>query len=259
MTGAATGPARHHGRKVCGIRGARRHRAHDRDEEGQARRQRCRDTRRVTGWRTSGGVAALPDGSPRSAWSDRRLLAVRGGRRGCGPPLRGVTRGHQSGDQLHGDTHGGRDVRGQLLAGVDLAGFDPDDGKALRHSLKGLTEGQRVGDAESVAPSRGRDGRRRQPLGPEVEGAWGGAGPGRVDHHRKVGVSPRVQQSRRLAVTPNDVNRIAEPSASSLRNRPSDAVVAPPGVSDPDHESGTGHVRSTVRSRKWVAHEMHGS
>ena len=43
-------------------------------------------------------------------------------------------------------------------------------------------------------------------------------------------------------------------------------VVTAVGTSQPDHEGALerpadagGHLRSTVRSRKWVAHEMHGS
>ena len=35
-------------------------------------------------------------------------------------------------------------------------------------------------------------------------------------------------------------------------------VVAAQRVADPDHD-GPRHFRSTWRSRKWVAHEMHGS
>jgi hypothetical protein len=42
-------------------------------------------------------------------------------------------------------------------------------------------------------------------------------------------------------------------------HRPTDAVVPSRWVADPDHEGPVRHARSTVRSRKWVAHEMHGS
>ena len=40
-----------------------------------------------------------------------------------------------------------------------------------------------------------------------------------------------------------------------------DGVVTAVGLTEADHEPGTraDHVRSTVRSRKWVAQEMHGS
>ena len=46
-------------------------------------------------------------------------------------------------------------------------------------------------------------------------------------------------------------------------NQGADRVVTPVGLSHPHHQVGEGrrcaHVRSTVRSRKWVAQEMHGS
>ena len=41
--------------------------------------------------------------------------------------------------------------------------------------------------------------------------------------------------------------------------RRTDSVVTPEGVADPDDDPRRRHSRATVTSRKWVAHEMHGS
>ena len=68
-----------------------------------------------------------------------------------------------------------------------------------------------------------------------------------------------VQKSGRLAVAAPDLDRRAEATAHRARHHPSHSVIAPGGVADADHRGAAGHVRSTVRSRKCVAHEMQGS
>ena len=55
------------------------------------------------------------------------------------------------------------------------------------------------------------------------------------------------------------LDRLAEAPPGLGRHDPTHAVVAPGRVTDADHHNGAGHVRSTVSSRKCVAHEMHGS
>jgi len=49
------------------------------------------------------------------------------------------------------------------------------------------------------------------------------------------------------------------PLAEAVRDVEAGRVVAAQLVSDADDGDGSRHARSTVRSRKCVAHEMHGS
>ena len=53
---------------------------------------------------------------------------------------------------------------------------------------------------------------------------------------------------------------VGNAAAERLGDREPDGVVAPKRVADADHDvAGAAHRRATVRSRKCVAHEMHGS
>jgi hypothetical protein len=87
------------------------------------------------------------------------------------------------------------------------------------------------------------------------------AGQGVHDDH-DVGSEELVEELHRLAhlrhVHFGEVQLFDE-----ARHLEADAVVAPFSVPDADDNGVTtltgGHVRSTVRSRKWVAQEMHGS
>ena len=88
-----------------------------------------------------------------------------------------------------------------------------------------------------------------------------GAGPAahRVDHDRELDVGPRVEEAGGIAVAEPDVDRLAETPPGRGRHDPAHAVVAPGRVADADDDDAAGHARWTVRSRKCVAHEMHGS
>jgi hypothetical protein len=47
--------------------------------------------------------------------------------------------------------------------------------------------------------------------------------------------------------------------AGCFCHNPADSVVTTPRIANADESNPAPHVRSTVRSRKWVAQEMHGS
>ena len=78
----------------------------------------------------------------------------------------------------------------------------------------------------------------------------------RVDDHHVVVGREVLDQRERLVVGHHLHARQAE-GRDALGHEGPDAVVAAGRVADPDHERA--HPSSTVRSRKWVAQEMHGS
>ena len=78
----------------------------------------------------------------------------------------------------------------------------------------------------------------------------------RVHEQREVGSLPRVEQLDRLLLA-HDHLELGREYANALGDREADGVVAAEGIADPEHDRP--HARSTVRSRKCVAHEMHGS
>ena len=79
-----------------------------------------------------------------------------------------------------------------------------------------------------------------------------------VDHYGKPRIGPVVDQPGRFAVG-QDQRHARQPVVLERGDEGgSDAVVAAVLVPDTDHH-GSCHCRSTVRSRKWVEQEMHGS
>ena len=149
-------------------------------------------------------------------------------------------------------------------------------GRALRRRRRPAAPATGRAHGRGRAPDRCRASgcrpdRRAHELGDPVglhdaNGAGLGSAAHRVDDDCEIDAGPRVQESGRLAIAEPDLDRRAEATPDPAeatphhaRHHPSDAVVAPPRVADPDHDGAGGHVRSTVRSRKWVAHEMHGS
>jgi len=86
-----------------------------------------------------------------------------------------------------------------------------------------------------------------------------------VDHHRDVGVLPRVDQPRRFTVTLDHVHPIWNQRSNPPGHLDPESVIASVGVTDTYHNDPRSrtidlrHIFSTSRSRKCVAHEIHGS
>ena len=85
-----------------------------------------------------------------------------------------------------------------------------------------------------------------------------------VDHERCGGAVPGFDEARGLAVELDHLDPGREERPRGIHDRETGAVVAAERVADPDDDDArrclvAGHERSTTRSRKWVAQEMHGS
>ena len=88
---------------------------------------------------------------------------------------------------------------------------------------------------------------------------------GGVDDDDPVVAAPQLDEVGGVLVLDDLDPRVGE-RRDRPRHVPADRVVTPVGAAQPDDQgrrlrqgARTGHPRSTVRSRKWVAHEMHGS
>ena len=139
--------------------------------------------------------------------------------------------------------------------------FEADDDESARKAAERTAEGQCLADPERVATdgSRGRWELGEPVRRDDADRAGPRAAAHRVDHDRELDVGPRVEEAGGIAVAEPDVGRVAEATPGRGRDDPAHAVVAPRGVADADDHDAAGHARWTVRSRKCVAHEMHGS
>jgi hypothetical protein len=142
-----------------------------------------------------------------------------------------------------------------------VATFDTDDDQSPGQPADRTAERVSLTDPERVAADR--DPRGREVRGPvrrhQVDRTGFGSAAHRVDDDREIDPGPRVEKSGRLAVAEPDLGQRAQATPGRSRHDPSDPVVAPRGVADADHDGAAGHERSTLRSRKCVAHEMQGS
>ncbi|HEX9031592.1 MAG TPA: hypothetical protein VF834_07075 [Streptosporangiaceae bacterium] len=80
----------------------------------------------------------------------------------------------------------------------------------------------------------------------------------RVDDHGEVRTSPGLDQPNRLAVAGHQPHRAGHRGTDLIEHGQADAIVTAELVAHADHDHQA-HPRSTLRSRKCVAHEMHGS
>jgi hypothetical protein len=142
-----------------------------------------------------------------------------------------------------------------------VATFDADDDQSPGQPADRTAERLCLADPERVAAEMGPRG--REVRGPvrrhQLDRAGFGSAAYRVNNDRETDAGPRVEKSDRLAVAEPDLGQRAEATPGRGRHDPSDAVVAPRGVADADDDGAAGHERSTLRSRKCVAHEMQGS
>lgn len=128
---------------------------------------------------------------------------------------------------------------------------------------------QRHGVRQPEAVARGGSPRFRLGLGLGVHEEHRARGPVAahgVDDDCDPRAGPRVEQPAGLTVEEHDldvvVSRRRKSGSDTVGHNVSDTVVTSPRVAQADDDRGTvaaGHLRTTVRSRKWVAHEMHGS
>ena len=81
-----------------------------------------------------------------------------------------------------------------------------------------------------------------------------------IDEHNGVAAVPPLHEGNRLATLLDEADIGQAQVPQSFDRGDPDTVVVPVRVADTDNER-TPHEerRSTRRSRKWVAHEMHGS
>ncbi len=105
----------------------------------------------------------------------------------------------------------------------------------------------------------GRPALAREPRGGDVhadDGAGLAVGHDGIHDDDVVGTRPQVEQRGRV-VGHDDLDAVRREGAHAVCDVDAHGVVAAVGVPEADHQAG--HGRSTVRSRKCVAHEMHGS
>jgi hypothetical protein len=163
---------------------------------------------------------------------------------------------HGLGGVVEAPTH----LCGERGAKAERPRLHSDECQPLRQQAKRSGQLDGLGDAEPMRPERRRiTAQRRTAEMPHVHPAGVAA---RVDgvHDDHVVVSAELLDERdRLVEHDHRHPREAE-LRDAGRHLGSDRVVAAGTIPDADHEgSHARHSSSTVRRRKWVAHEMHGS
>ena len=125
--------------------------------------------------------------------------------------------------------------------------------------MEGTAESHRVSKAERVTTRRRRCADAFGWDCPHMNRPRWSIGADRVDNDSDVDVSPRIDEPSRLTVRLDDLDHAAEPATGCFGHGPADPIIATPRVTDADDDDAGCHDRSTVRSRKCVAQEMHGS
>jgi hypothetical protein len=162
--------------------------------------------------------------------------------------------------------NGGREP----TAEADVARLDGIYDQSPRCSIKGIGEADRVGDAESVRARR--RGMQRHRFG-AVDTPWyGRLAQDSVDDDGEISAIPGIEQLGGFPVGDRERDAARDVLAQVLDYGGTDAVVAAEFVPDADYDppgriAAAGafaraliaHLLSTVRSRKCVEQEMHGS
>ena len=151
----------------------------------------------------------------------------------------------------------GRHGRSELVAGAERRALDPEHEQrsGSRPSARPSSTTSATPNA-CVEPRKTVAGTGSTVASKPVHRAGLRARRDRVDEQREVGSLPGVEQLDRLLLA-HDHLELGRARANALGDREADGVVAAEGVADADHDRP--HSRSTSRSRKWVAQEMHGS
>ena len=145
------------------------------------------------------------------------------------------------------------------MPGAERLALDPEDDDPRGQAPDRARELDRLADPERVGRRAELAARERLARGVEAMHRPGlGPGRDRVDDERRVGPVPGVDQPRRLELADDDVQLLRHALLDEARDLTPGGVVPPVGVADPDHH-GSAHSRTISRSRKCVAHEMHGS
>jgi hypothetical protein len=154
--------------------------------------------------------------------------------------------------------NGGGDRGGESDPESEIGRLNRVDDQPPWCPVKYIGEPDRLGDTHPVRARRlNTRWHRAESRAVDVAGV-GMPGQDRIDDHRQVGVSPRVDQLAGLAVTDgdSDIGLQLQLGKAGDDGGP-DTIVTAVLVADTDHRGL--HRCSTVSSRKWVEHEMHGS
>jgi len=159
----------------------------------------------------------------------------------------------------------GRYGGGQAGALAHVGYLDRVQDQHARHAVKCVRETDRAIEPKPVRAGRRCDGGAGPMQDQSVPAPGnGGLGPDRIYDHGNRCTGPRLDQPGWLAVADQQADVIGQVTAQPRHNRWPGAVIAAELVTDAD-DNGTafrrcpGHRRSTRRSRKCVAQEIHGS
>ena len=142
---------------------------------------------------------------------------------------------------------------------VEPSGLDADQNQPSGQPAESPAELHDGGEAERVGASGGPASRGQRPRDgvDNVDVAGVTAGADRVRNDDGVGSCPRVESL--AGVIELEYVHVEALGCHPAGDLNAHGIVAAVGVTETDHERPHGYCSSTVRSRKCVAHEMHGS
>lgn len=154
-----------------------------------------------------------------------------------------------------GGAHGRAEVIGEA-GGIDFNAPQHQPGWRLTQTF---SQGERLGQPESVAGCEITPGGKNGLLLQTVQGPGPGAASYRVDQHHSPGALQQGNECSTGAVVNGNGNLVGMEHIRQRLDRQQPHPVVTPGRTDAEEADRSGHVRSTRKSRKWVAQEMHGS